>query len=894
MRIIRNLSKILKFRNIHYNTTTITRNISFIGQGFYNNEFKPIVHKTILENPDWYSAYTSYQSEISQGRLTLLYQYQNMIKMITGMDIANAGLLDHMHSIFESIQLCYSINKNIDNPIILVDKNIYENHFSSILNYEKLIWNDNNLQIKFVDFNNFDYTQYTDFNIIGCLAQTVDKFGYYSKNYNSITQLKNIMNNKKIDMLLILSCDLLHHTILKSPKELGANIAIGNLQRLGIPLWYGGPHSCFFACDYKYLRYIPGKLVTKATDKYDNLAYRLALQTREQHIKRENANSNICTNQNLFNLYSTAWLMNIGIQKFTKKMQNTLSKKLELFGENNTFDTMIVNDDKPNTLSYHINNKNIYTLDDINIQSLTKTTLLGKYNYLTNNIHLDTSIDNNLNDYIRDKPISKNDKNHYFFDLADDPLELMRYLNRLQKQDFSLLSGMIPLGSCTMKYNPVETLKDFSFEEYNNIHPYQDNSNKNVMNINEKLKKLNTYLKIITGFNGCSIQPLSGAHSELMSLMMIKKYFKIHNQHNKKYILIPESAHGTNPCSATIAGFKVISLKQTKQGLLDIEYFDKIIKEIDTDDIAGSMITYPNTYGIFDKNTKYITSKIKEFGGFNYLDGANMNSWMGRFQPRNYNFDIMHINLHKTLAIPHGGGGPGMGTICCSETLKPYLPNHFRQNNQVDMFSIGQLSNTFYGNTLAGLVSLNYMENIAGKNNLFNPITFSNISGKTVENTNFVVKQIEHEFSIPFRDEYGRVAHEFIIDCSPFKKYNINSNHIAKRFIDYSIHPPTLNWPVHNSLMIEITETENDLRIKYLIDSLLNIKNEILTTPQLLLNAPHSLSDLIQQDWNFNYSKEEAFYPLGKKTKDFKFFPIINHINDSASDRLLLQKLNNK
>lgn len=891
MNIFRNLVKTkLTFNFYNYSK----RSISFIGQGFYNNEFKPIVHKTILENPDWYSAYTSYQSEISQGRLTLLYQYQNMIKTITGMEIANAGLLDHMHCIFETIQLCYSINKKIDNPIILIDQNIYENHYSSLLNYERIIWNDNNLNLKFVDFNNFDYGLFTDYNIIGCLTQSVDKFGYYSKKYNSINHLKNIMKNKNIDMLLIISCDLLHHTILKSPKELGANIAIGNLQRMGIPLWYGGPHSCFFACDYKYLRYIPGKLVTKSTDKYDNSAYRLALQTREQHIKRQNANSNICTNQNLLNLYSTAWLMNIGIKNFTKKMQNILSKKLELFGETNTFDTIIVNDDKPNSLSYHINNQNIYTFDDINIQNLTKYTLLSKYNYLSTNMYSDNSIDSNLNDYIRKKSIVKNEDNHYFFDLACDPLELMRYLNRLQKKDFSLLSGMIPLGSCTMKYNPIESLKDFSVKDYYNIHPYETFSDKNVMIINEKLKKLINYLKIITGFQGCSIQPLSGAHSELMSLMMIKKYFKIHNQNDRKYILIPESAHGTNPCSASIVGFDVIPLKQTSQGLLDKKYFDNIINDINTDLIAGSMITYPNTYGIFDKNTKYITSKIKEFGGFNYLDGANMNSWMGRFQPKNYNFDIMHINLHKTLAIPHGGGGPGMGTICCIEELRPYLPNNYKQNNQIDMFSIGQLSNTFYGNTLAGLVSLNYMENIAGKDNLFNPIAFSSISGKAVENTNFVVSQIENDYSIPYRDEYRRVAHEFIIDCSTLQKYNITSNHIAKRFIDYSIHPPTLNWPVHNSLMIELTETENEWRIQYLIDTLLNIKKEILNKPELLFNAPHSLSDLIETDWNFNYSKEEAFYPLGKQTKDLKFLPIINHINDSASDRLLLQKLNKK
>jgi glycine dehydrogenase len=876
-------SKYRIFSKFLKNTKIFKRSCSFIGQGFYNNEFSPIVHKTIFENPDWYSAYTSYQGEISQGRLTLLYQYQNMIKMITGMDIANAGLLDHIHCIFESIQMLSRVNKKIKNQVIIVDKNIFENHYVILNNYENIIWTDKNITLKFVDLVDFNFNDHNLENIIGIIVQTVDKYGYYNKSYNEFTQLQNNMKNKDIDMGIVMSCDLLHHTVLKSPKELGANIVIGNLQRVGIPLWGGGPHSCFFSCDYKYLRNIPGKLVSKAFDINNNRAYRLALQTREQHIKRQTANSNICTNQNLLNLYSTAWLMNIGLNNFTKKMNDIINIKSNFFGKTDTLDTILIKDDKLDKNAYYSRNGiNIYTIDDINMKNLTFINNLSKRG------HTFIKYETNLSDYKRDKPIIKTSKNHLFFDLAGDPLELMRYLNKLQKQDFSLLSGMIPLGSCTMKYNPVETLNYFSDNYYLNIHPYEYDK---FYHLERKLKKVINYLSILTGYTGTSIQPLSGSHSEFMSLCMIKKYFKNKKENNRKYIIIPESAHGTNPCSASIVGFEVLTLKQTQQGYLDLEHFQELLEKVGCNNIAGSMITYPSTYGIFDTNTKIITKKIKEIGGFNYLDGANMNAWIGKLHPNDLYFDIMHINMHKTLAIPHGGGGPGMGAICCNETLKQYLPNSFFKHNKN---TIGQMSNTQYGNTLAALVTFNYLESIGNNNNnnIFNPVAFSKISDKAVENANYIVSQIEHEFSIPFRDKYNRVAHEFIIDCSPFLKYNINSTFIAKRIIDYSIHPPTLNWPVPNSLMFEVTETENDFRIQYLIDTLLNIKLEILNQPDIIINSPHSLSEIIENDWKYNYSREQAYYPLGKRTKDNKYLPIINHINDTQSDRDLLSKIN--
>lgn len=859
------------------------RSFSFIGQGFYNTEFRPIIHKTILENPDWYTAYTSYQSEISQGRLTLLYQYQNMIKMFTGMDLANAGLLDHAHCLFEAIQMSIKVNNKIENPVILVDKNLYENHKHTLSSYQEHIWSDKNVIIIFVDFVHFDVSKLLseDLKIIGCVVQSVDKFGYYQKDYKLIDELKSEMKNQNINMITTVSCDLMHHTVLKSPKYFGANIAVGNLQRLGIPLFGGGPHSCFFACDKELIRLLPGKLVTDAKDKYDNLCYRMALQTREQHIKREKANSNICTNQNLFNLYATTWLMNIGVPNFTKKMNSVINCKTNNFYPNNTFDTVLYTSDTPHKDGYFTGNRTIFTLDDINIKEISK---LKKLSFLEKiDEVVDTTDVLNENEYKRVSPIKRDEKNHLFFDLADDPLELMRYLNRLQKQDFSLLSGMIPLGSCTMKYNPVETLKEFSNESYLNLHPYSINFNKNYIT---NIRRLIAYLKSLTGFSGCSIQPLSGAHSELMALCMIKKYFKLHNQEKRKYIFIPESAHGTNPCSASIAGFEVISLKQTQSGYLDYNYFHNIIENMDKKTIAGSMITYPNTYGIFDHITKEVNFKIKEMGGFTYMDGANMNAWIGRLHPKDIGFDIMHINMHKTLAIPHGGGGPGMGALCCNEELDPYLPNAFTHRSK---YSIGQLSNTVYGNSLAGFVSLHYMKNIAGSDECFNPISFSKISSKTVENANYVVTRIDQAYSIPFRDRWGKVAHEFIINCDTFKKYGITSNHIAKRLIDYSLHPPTMNWPLPNSLMIEVTETENQYRMEYLIDSLLQIKEEIVNNPSILKNAPHSFTELLHDNWKFPYTKLEAFYPLGERTKVKKFIPMISDINEAESDRKLLR-----
>lgn len=922
------------FKNFSSLSSFSSSNNNLIGQDYYNNQFSNIVHNELFTNPRWYSAYTPYQSEISQGRLELAYHFQEIIKSITGLGISNHGLLDHSHSLIEAIRLIIKYNSTskidfnnsnncfINKKYILVDSNIF-NHLKKVLNtYENLIFNDSNVHIFYIDFNyNNNYIDNILLNnkinkkdIIGSVVFSSDKFGLISKNYKYINELKQELYDNNINKFLsVISGDLLHHCYFKSHKELGADIAIGNIQRLGLPLFMGGPHGGYFSINENLVRLMPGRLINKSTDRYDNEFYRLALQTREQHIKKSSATSNICTNQALLNNYMTAWVIENSkngllnkINKINNIKSNILQNNDMSLYNNYFFDTFTLEHNKNYIISNdysvfnHNNTNNTSNKNNINISiTFTDMTTSSLLDYINNNFNEKKSFKliNNFNDknFNNDVTISSLIRNKKSIDnlLKDDifnkfennNLEFSRYLKELESKDFALINGMIPLGSCSMKYNPPSTLGIFSDFNYIQYHPFSINMSK--VNFNNNIDVLKEYLRNITGFSQCSLQPLAGSHAELTSLLMIKKYFKDKNENNRKYVIIPDSAHGTNSASVSVAGLIPIKLKHLSNGKFDLLHLDKILEKYNNQ-ILGIMITHPSTYGFFDDSVDNVINKVKDNGGFIYLDGANMNAWIGDLKPEQLGFNIMHINMHKTLAIPHGGGGPGVGALCCDKTLSSYIPN----DNKIYKNSIGNVSSSIHGNTLANIISLNYLNKI-GINNL------KSISSKAVFNAQYIKNKLDNDFHIPFKDDENNVAHELIIDLAPlFKKTNLNVGDVAKRFLDFGIHPPTMSWPIENCLMIEPTETEIIENLDYLCDTLLQIKKEILYVKEslnnddiknnnLLKNAPHTIQDLM--DWDYKYTKQEAFYPLGKKTK--KIWNLTNRINDYLGDKNLLNSI---
>lgn len=826
----------------------------FIGQDFYRNQYSPLVHNNIFRNPGWYSAYTSYQSEMSQGRLELGYYYQQIIKSITGMDVSNAGLLDHSHSLIEAMRLMEANNKHSKNAekTILVDINLFDN-MKLVTNSFTRMFNERGVNIEYIDFTKKLLSIKDPEYIIGSVVVSSDKYGYINKNYEMINEIKRY-NPKH---LTCISGDLLHHTILKSHKSLGANIAIGNIQRFGLPM--SGPTGGYFAVDSNLYRLLPGKLIEKSVEKDSGIErYRLSLQTREQHIKRDKAVSNICTNQTLMNNYMTAWVMEQTkngildkantIKHYNKRLGLNLLKHLDSFSVKDVFTSDIG--------FTHKNSQSTITFTDQD--SITDIECLK--DYVKNIVN---SIDNNGYepkecDLYRDK-LKKSDvlDETIFNNFENDKLSLQRYLKRLENKDFTLVNGMIPLGSCTMKYNCEESLDTLNEKKYIFQHPFDTNDT--LQDIKGKYSDLLNNLYDLTGFDCGSLEPMSGAHAELVALLMIKNADK----KNKKKILIPRSAHGTNFASAAIANYIPLTIEHNKDGTIDLEHLYKLIEK-NKDDIVGIMMTYPSTYGFFDGNTQKAIDMVKSINGYVYLDGANMNAWVGQLKPTDMNFDIMHINLHKTFAIPHGGGGPGVGCLLW--------------NTRSSLQALERVSSSGYGNGIANLISNNYIAK--------NKTNFDKISKKAVDNANYIVKRLEDHFSIPYRNKHNQVAHELIINLKKeIADTGVTEVDIAKRLIDYSLHAPTMSWPVAQCLMIEPTETENIENLDYLCDALIQIKHEMYNSPDILRKAPYTLDNVIEKSLPKHY-----YYPLGERTQLRKYWGHCGRIDDLHGDRTLMSK----
>lgn len=834
-----------------------------IGQGYQNCIIPNVIKNHFLRNPHIYTPYTPYQSEISQGRLELLYNYQQMIKNIFQKDIAIASLIDSGQIAMDIITLMKNKTKK---STILVQETCY----NTLINCINTRANHQNINIRLFSTKQPIDEQYTSEElekIAGIIIQTPDTYGNLFQNY----RLEDI-KTKHPNIIIACNTDIMPHIHYNLDNFTNiCDFLFGNAGNIGVGLNYGGPQPAFLVSNKNYIRELPGKIVGKSITKYGDECYRLALQTREQHIRREKATSNVCTNQALLANMSAAWLMyhgDNGIKKIaydihskTNTIINNINKEII---NSSLYNTITIKLDKP----FEIKEQHLIDIYTYNRENLMSITIDETHNYndieriidFVNNI---TSTNNKTNSKIkqyyscRTQPICDEKYNTNY-----DEQKLSRYLFSLAQKDYSLMNGAIPLGSCTMKYTPVEAMERITNDDYN-IHPYVPID---ITPYKSIINELSNKLMDITGFDHIFYQSQSGAMGEYAGLTTIKNYHSSHDNHHKNIILMPKSAHGTNASSAKLAGFKVKYINENNEGMIDMKHLYKILEG--NNNIAGLMITYPSTYGLFEKNIHNINEIIHNAGGLIYMDGANMNALMGKERSADLGFDVCHFNLHKTFAIPHGGGGPGMGPIGVKEFLIKYLPT-FSIDKQCN-----SISTTPHGSGNILQISHEYTKQ-------FNNDNLIEFHKNIIERTNNIINRLKPYFKIYHSGNSQYRAHEFIIDCKPFKKYGIVDVDISKRLMDYGFHAPTMSWPVHNSLMIEITETEPEEEITRFISSLIKIKYEIENKPELLLNAPHTHKDVM--NWKYDYSIQEACFPMGEAQIN-KYWATINRVDDKYGD----------
>lgn len=870
-------------------------NDTYIGYGYYGTILPSPIQRNILENPGWYTAYTPYQAEIAQGRLEALLNFQTAVSELTGFPLANASLLDEATAAAEAMHMFLG-NKTKDQK-----KNGANKFFVSDWVYPQTIavlkTKAEGLGVEIVvgDYKNhtFDETYF------GALLQNPGKNGAVA-DYSEV-----IAKMKSLELQVAVACDILSLVKLKSPASMGADCAVGTTQRFGIPMGYGGPHAAFFACKESYKRDIPGRIIGVSQDAYGKRALRMALQTREQHIKREKATSNICTAQVLLAVMAGMYVVYHGPQglKFIADQihykTNTLAKALKNIGydvvDEPTFDAVKIRmpeAEKPalqKALEEQKINLNFFSQDIVSI-SLDETSTMDKVQRLfdvlagyvgKSSLKLELKEENNIPvDLLRTDEILSND----VFNSYHTETELMRYIKKLERRDLSLVHSMISLGSCTMKLNAATEMLPLSWAEWGNVHPFVPIDQ--AEGYQRLIKELEKDLAQITGFAGTSLQPNSGAQGEYAGLMVIREYHKSQGNEHRNIVLIPQSAHGTNPASAIMAGMKVVVVKNTENGEIDFEDL-KAKAEQHKDNLAAVMITYPSTYGFFDANVKDIIDCVHTFGGQVYMDGANMNAQVGYTSPGNIGADVCHLNLHKTFAIPHGGGGPGVGPICVAEHLVPFLPSNpnikIGSSNAIDAISAAP-----FGSALVLNISYAYIK-MLGTSGL------KKATEHAILNANYLKEVLAEHFPILYANENGRVAHECIVDFRPFKAYGIEVGDIAKRLMDYGFHAPTVSFPVAGTLMIEPTESESKAEIDRFAQALINIRKEIDeiingeadAENNVLKNAPHTEQVVIADQWDKPYSREKAAYPL-EWVRENKFFASVSRIDDAYGDRNLV------
>ncbi|MBL1209953.1 aminomethyl-transferring glycine dehydrogenase [Geminocystis sp. GBBB08] len=860
---------------------------SYIGMGYYNCITPAVIQRNILENPNWYTAYTPYQPEIAQGRLEALLNFQTMIIDMTGLEIANASLLDEATAAAEAMTMSYAVTKHKSNHFF-VDVNCHPQTIEVIKTRAKY------LEIELI----IDNPQTFDFNtpIFGALFQYPATDGTIY-DYQSI--IEQIHQQKGI---VTLACDLLSLALLKSPGELNADIAVGNTQRFGVPLGYGGPHAAYFATKDDYKRQVPGRIVGISKDVHDQPALRLALQTREQHIRRDKATSNICTAQVLLAVIASTYAVYHGeegiknialrVNKLTKTLALGLIKIGYKIKSSQFFDTITVEINNIDTVKEKAEAKFInfrYQKKSISI-SLDETTTLENIQEILS-IFTETRAEaftTNEEDLNRvGIPSLLRRESRYLteavFNQYHSETELLRYLHRLESKDLSLTTSMIALGSCTMKLNATSEMIPITWAEFNSLHPFAPLSQ--TQGYQELFSQLDAWLAEITGFAGISLQPNAGSQGEYAGLQVIRKYHDSRGDFERNICLIPESAHGTNPASAVMCGLKVIPVKCDIQGDIDIADLKAKAQKYQ-DKLSALMITYPSTHGVFEEGIKDICSIIHSYGGQVYLDGANMNAQVGLCRPGDFGADVCHLNLHKTFCIPHGGGGPGVGPIGVASHLVPFLPSTSLTPLSE---SIGMVSAAPWGSASILPISWMYIAMMGSEG-------LTEATKIAILNANYIAHRLAPHYPILFTGKSGLVAHECIIDLRPLRKTaHIEVEDVAKRLMDYGFHAPTMSWPVAGTMMIEPTESESLAELDRFCNAMISIREEIRAietgeadiNDNVLKNAPHTAMSLISSDWSHPYSREMAGYP-DDYSKQHKFWTTVGRIDNAYGDRNLV------
>jgi len=874
---------------------------SYIGMGYYNTILPAVIHRNILENPGWYTSYTAYQAEISQGRLEALLNFQTMVSDLTAMDLANASLLDEGTSAAEAMIMLYNTRSRAQKKEGIKKFFVSELCFPQTIDLLKT--RSEPLEIELVIGNH--ETVEIDNTFYGVILQYPAKYGE-AIDYSAFTK-----KVKEKDISVVVAADLLSLSLLTPPGKWGADVVIGTTQRFGIPLGYGGPHAAYFATSEKYKRNIPGRIIGVSEDVNGNRALRMALQTREQHIKREKATSNICTAQALLAVMAGMYGVFHGpdgiksIGQFIHKNTQVLAEGLKQLGfhqlNDNYFDTLLVsigNVEMSTILEYADQAKMNFNLiddkhvsisvdekDDIDsikniLEVFAKSCSHSDSSNLIDEVINRTHVKNNISDsLVRTSSFMQHD----IFNKYHSETEMMRYIKSLENKDFSLTNSMIPLGSCTMKLNAATQLFALSWPEFNNIHPFAPTNQ--AMGYQQIFEEIESMLCEITGFDAMSLQPNSGAQGEYAGLMVIRAYHLSRGDKQRNICLIPSSAHGTNPASAVMAGMQVVVTPCDENGNIDVKVLKEKALEY-KDNLAALMITYPSTHGVFEDKIIEITSAIHENGGQVYMDGANMNAQVGLTNPGIIGADVCHLNLHKTFAIPHGGGGPGVGPIGVVKHLAEFLPN----NSLVEMGGASgmSISSAPWGSALALTISYAYIK-MLGASGLKKSTEIA------ILNANYIKERLSNDYSVLYTGEKNRVAHEMIIDFRDFKKDGIEVVDIAKRLMDYGFHAPTVSFPVANTVMIEPTESESLEEIDRFCDALLSIKQEINDVisgacdaeNNVLKNSPHTLDIVANDVWDFPYSREKAAFPLPYLRKK-KMWPTVRRVNDAYADRNLI------
>ncbi|MEX1381766.1 aminomethyl-transferring glycine dehydrogenase [Lutibacter sp.] len=867
---------------------------NYIGLGYHPTILPGVIQRNVLENPGWYTAYTPYQAEIAQGRLEALLNYQTMVSELTGMELANASLLDEGTAAGEAMLMLLNTRSRDQKKANALKFFVSNEVLPQTIDVLKTRANPLEIELVFGDHTTFEFTE----EFYGAIIQ------YPAKNGQIYDYTSFVEKAKIVDAKIVVAADLLSLTLLTPPGEWGADVVVGTTQRFGIPMGYGGPHAGYFATKEAYKRNIPGRIIGVTKDKDGNRALRMALQTREQHIKREKATSNICTAQVLLAVMAGMYGVFHGPKGLTyiaNKIQNltaTLNKGLATLNLKQTnsvfFDTLLVevtNASKvkgiaekncinfyyPSSTVVSISINETSSIEDINqiLEILAKAE--GKESISITTIE-ENSLPKNLE---RTSTFMTNE----VFENYHSETELMRYIKKLERKDLSLNHSMISLGSCTMKLNAATEMLPLSWPNWGVMHPFVPIEQ--AQGYQEVIKGLEVALNEITGFYATSLQPNSGASGEYAGLLVIKAYHESRGDHHRNICIIPASAHGTNPASAVMAGMKVVVTKSTDKGNIDLDDLREKA-ELHKDNLAALMVTYPSTHGVFESTIKEITEIIHKRGGQVYMDGANMNAQVGLTNPATIGADVCHLNLHKTFAIPHGGGGPGVGPICVVKHLAPFLPSNpiIPTGGETPITAI---SSAPWGSALVLLISYSYIK-MLGTGGL------KEATIKAILNANYIKARLEKFYDILYTGENGFAAHEMIVDFRKFKEKGIEVTDVAKRLMDYGYHAPTVSFPVAGTLMIEPTESENKAELDRFCDALISIKGEIDEmesgdTNSALKNSPHTQEMLTADEWSYPYTRQQAAFPL-PYVKENKFWPSVRRVDDAFGDRNLICSCN--